>query len=47
MKTNNLKLYHKKRFDSSQGIINNAILKKNFDANKFVCDNGIVKKDNF
>ena len=40
-------LYHKKRFDSSQGIINNAILKKNFDANKFVCDNGIVKKDNF
>lgn len=40
-------LYHKKRFDSSQGIINNAILKKNFDANKFICDNGIVKKDNF
>ena len=40
-------LYHKKRFDSSQGIINNAILKKNFDANKFVCDNGIVKKDDF
>ena len=38
-------LYHKKRFDSSQGIINNAILKKNFDANKFVCDNGIIKKD--
>ena len=37
-------LYHKKRFDSSQGIINNAILKKNFDANKFFCDNGIVKK---
>lgn len=40
-------LYHKKRFDSSQGIINNAILKKNFDANKFFCDNGIVKKDNY
>lgn len=39
-------LYHKKRFDSSQGIINNAILKKNFDANKFFCDNGIIKKDN-
>ncbi|MCT7601146.1 glycosyltransferase [Aliarcobacter butzleri] len=38
-------LYHKKRFDSSQGIINNAILKKNFDANKFFCDNGIKKKD--
>ncbi|MFY9094190.1 glycosyltransferase, partial [Aliarcobacter butzleri] len=38
-------LYHKKRFDSSQGIINNAILKKNFDANKFFCDNGIIKKD--
>ncbi|MCT7595241.1 glycosyltransferase [Aliarcobacter butzleri] len=38
-------LYHKKRFDSSQGIINNAILKKNFDANKFFCDNGIMKKD--
>ncbi|MFY9090295.1 glycosyltransferase [Arcobacter aquimarinus] len=37
-------LYHKKRFDSSQGIINNAILKKNFDANKFFCDNGIIKK---
>ncbi|MCT7562107.1 glycosyltransferase [Aliarcobacter butzleri] len=37
-------LYHKKRFDSSQGIINNAILKKNFDANKFFCDNGIKKK---
>ena len=40
-------LYHKKRFDSSQGIINNAILKKNFDANRFFCDNGIVKKDNY
>lgn len=40
-------LYHKKRFDSSQGIINNAILKKNFDENKFFCDNGIVKKDNY
>ncbi|MDN5097767.1 glycosyltransferase [Aliarcobacter butzleri] len=38
-------LYHKKRFDSSQGIINNSILKKNFDANKFFCDNGIRKKD--
>lgn len=38
-------LYHKKRFDSSQGIINNAILKKNFDANKFFCDNGIIKND--
>ena len=38
-------LYHKKRFDSSQGIINNAILKKNFDENKFFCDNGIRKKD--
>ena len=38
-------LYHKKRFDSSQGTINNAILKKNFDANKFFCDNGIKKKD--
>ncbi|MFW2568848.1 glycosyltransferase [Aliarcobacter butzleri] len=38
-------LYHKKRFDSSQGIINNAILKKNFDAKKFFCDNGIKKKD--
>ncbi|MDK2062314.1 glycosyltransferase [Aliarcobacter butzleri] len=38
-------LYHKKRFDNSQGIINNAILKKNFDANKFFCDNGIKKKD--
>lgn len=37
-------LYHKKRFDSSQGIINNAILKKNFDENKFFCDNGIIKK---
>lgn len=37
-------LYHKKRFDSSQGIINNEILKKNFDANKFFCDNGIIKK---
>ncbi|RXK12263.1 glycosyl transferase family 2 [Halarcobacter mediterraneus] len=37
-------LYHKKRFDSSQGIINNAILKKNFDANKFFCDNGIIKR---
>ncbi|MDY0117581.1 MAG: glycosyltransferase [Sulfurimonadaceae bacterium] len=36
-------LYHKKRFDSSQGIVNNAILKKNFDANRFFCDNGIVK----
>ena len=31
-------------FDSSQGIINNAILKKNFDVNKFFCDNGIIKK---
>ena len=40
-------LYHKKRFDSSQGIVNNAILKKNFDANRFFCDNGIVKKDNY
>ncbi|MFA7092697.1 MAG: glycosyl transferase family 2, partial [Arcobacteraceae bacterium] len=40
-------LYHKKRFDSSQGIINNAILKKNFDANKFFCENGIVKKVEF
>jgi GT2 family glycosyltransferase len=36
-------LYHKKRFDSSQGIINNAILKKNFDANRFFCENGIFK----
>ncbi|MCK9337379.1 MAG: glycosyltransferase [Arcobacteraceae bacterium] len=36
-------LYHKKRFDSTQGIVNNAILKKNFDANKFFCDNGINK----
>lgn len=37
-------LYHKKRFDSSQGIINNAILWKNHAQNKFFCDNGIVKE---
>ena len=36
-------LYHKKRFDSSQGIINNAILWKNHAQNKFFCDNGIIK----
>ena len=40
-------LYHKKRFNSTHGVINNAILKKNFDANKFFCDNGIIKKDNY
>jgi hypothetical protein len=37
-------LYHKKRFDSSTGEINNVILKKNFDANLFFCDNGIIKQ---
>jgi len=38
---NMVHLYHKKRFDSSTGEINNVILKKNFDVNKFVCDNGV------
>lgn len=36
-------LYHKKRFDNTQGEINNAILWKNHAQNKFFCDNGIVK----
>jgi len=37
-------LYHKKRFDSTQRTINDAILKKNFDANRFFCENGIKKE---
>ncbi|MBL3519332.1 glycosyltransferase [Aliarcobacter lanthieri] len=37
-------LYHKKRFDSTQGEINNAILWKNHAQNKFFCDNGIIKQ---
>jgi len=41
---NMIHLYHKKRFDSSTGVINNEILKKNFDANRFYCENGIVKQ---
>ena len=41
---NMVHLYHKKRFDSSTGEINNIILKKNFDINKYVCDNGILKQ---
>ncbi|QKF59857.1 glycosyltransferase [Aliarcobacter lanthieri] len=40
---NLLHLYHKKRFDNTQGFVNNLILKKNFDSDKFFCDNGIVK----
>lgn len=40
---NMIHLYHKKRFDSSTGVINNEILKKNFDANRFYCNNGIMK----
>ncbi|MDD5052468.1 MAG: glycosyltransferase [Sulfuricurvum sp.] len=37
-------LWHKKRFDATQGDINNKILKANFDKNNFVCQNGIVKQ---
>jgi GT2 family glycosyltransferase len=40
---NMIHLYHKKRFDSSIGIINNEILKKNFDTKTFYCENGIKK----
>lgn len=42
---NMIHLYHKKRFDSSHGEINNAILWKNHAQNKFFCDNGIIKLD--
>lgn len=41
---NMIHLYHKKRFDSTQGEINNAILWKNHAQNKFFCDNGIIKR---
>lgn len=37
-------LWHKKRFDATQGDINNKILKVNFDNNTFVCKNGIIKE---
>lgn len=36
-------LYHKKRFNNTQGEINNAILWKNHAQNKFFCENGIKK----
>jgi len=38
-------LYHKKRFDKTNLLINDVILKKNFDANRFFCKNGIKKVD--
>jgi GT2 family glycosyltransferase len=36
-------LWHKKGFGSSEGEINNKILKENFDINRFVCLNGLQK----
>ena len=36
-------LWHKKGFGSSEGEINNKILKENFDINRFVCLNGLKK----
>ena len=36
-------LWHKKGFDSTDGDINNQILKSNFDINRFVCLNGLKK----
>ena len=36
-------LWHKKRFGSYEGEINNKILKANFDINRYVCLNGLKK----
>ncbi|WP_455755648.1 glycosyltransferase [Sulfurimonas sp.] len=36
-------LWHKKGFGSTEGEINNKILKANFDINRFVCLNGLKK----
>jgi len=39
-------LWHKKGFGSTEGNINNKILKSNFDINRFVCLNGLKKLKN-
>ena len=36
-------LWHKKGFGSTEGEINNKILKANFDVNRYVCLNGLKK----
>jgi len=38
-------LWHKKGFGSTEGEINNKILKANFDVNRYVCLNGLKKLD--